>query len=176
MVWEQVQLRYAELLSKWRTDLGGKKNFHNGVGGINMGEWIKVIYGLVMSLLLGFVILSILVGMRQSLPTTVVGGFHEGAQSNARLQAGDRILRVNGSRVFTSNDISFSMVSDKDGVVTFTVLRGGEKLELRDIDFGMQVMEDGAKVINLDFYVDSVPKTFWSSVQYTILWLSLIHI
>ena len=32
-VWEQVQLRYAELLSKWRTDLGGKKNFHNGVGG-----------------------------------------------------------------------------------------------------------------------------------------------
>ena len=32
-VWEQVQLRYAELLSKWRTDLGGKKNFHNGAGG-----------------------------------------------------------------------------------------------------------------------------------------------
>ena len=30
VVWEQVQLRYAELLSKWRTDLGGKKNFHNG--------------------------------------------------------------------------------------------------------------------------------------------------
>ena len=33
VVWEQVQLRYAELLSKWRTDLGGKKNFHNGTGG-----------------------------------------------------------------------------------------------------------------------------------------------
>ena len=33
VVWEQVQLRYAELLSKWRTDLGGKKNFHNGVSG-----------------------------------------------------------------------------------------------------------------------------------------------
>ena len=32
-VWEQVQLRYEELLSKWRTDLGGKKNFHNGVSG-----------------------------------------------------------------------------------------------------------------------------------------------
>ena len=31
-VWEQVQLRYAELLSDWRTDLGGRKNFHNGVG------------------------------------------------------------------------------------------------------------------------------------------------
>lgn len=32
-VWEQVQLQYAEFLSDWRTDLGGKKNFHNGAGG-----------------------------------------------------------------------------------------------------------------------------------------------
>ena len=95
----------------------------------NVRLWKRILFvcaGALMNLLLGFVILSILVGMRQSLPTTVVGGFHEGAQSNARLQAGDRILRVNGSRVFTSNDISFSMVSDKDGVVTFTVLRGGK--------------------------------------------------
>ena len=35
-VWEQVQLRYAELLSKWRTDLGGKKNFHNGAAEITI--------------------------------------------------------------------------------------------------------------------------------------------
>ena len=32
-VWERVQRQYAEFLSDWRTDLGGKKNFHNGVGG-----------------------------------------------------------------------------------------------------------------------------------------------
>lgn len=32
-VWERVQLKYAEFLSEWRTDLGGKKNFHNGTGG-----------------------------------------------------------------------------------------------------------------------------------------------
>ena len=32
-VWEQVQRQYADFLSDWRTDLGGKKNFHNGVGG-----------------------------------------------------------------------------------------------------------------------------------------------
>ncbi len=28
-----VQLRYVELLARWRKDLGGKKNFHNGKGG-----------------------------------------------------------------------------------------------------------------------------------------------
>ena len=30
--WEQVQRQYADFLSDWRTDLGGKRNFHNGVG------------------------------------------------------------------------------------------------------------------------------------------------
>ena len=32
-VWEQVQRQCVEFLSDWRTDLGGKKNFHNGAGG-----------------------------------------------------------------------------------------------------------------------------------------------
>ena len=31
--WEQVPRQYAEFLSDWRTDLGGKRNFRNGVGG-----------------------------------------------------------------------------------------------------------------------------------------------
>ena len=32
-VWEKVQRQYVDYLSDWRTDLGGTKNFHNGVGG-----------------------------------------------------------------------------------------------------------------------------------------------
>lgn len=32
-VWEKVQQKYAEFLSDWQTNLGGKKNFHNGSGG-----------------------------------------------------------------------------------------------------------------------------------------------
>lgn len=32
-IWEQVQLQYVDFLKDWRTDLGGKKNFHNGAGG-----------------------------------------------------------------------------------------------------------------------------------------------
>lgn len=32
-VWEEVQKKYVGFLSDWRTDLGGKKNFHNGRGG-----------------------------------------------------------------------------------------------------------------------------------------------
>ena len=32
-VFESFQLKYVEFLKDWRTDLGGKKNFHNGAGG-----------------------------------------------------------------------------------------------------------------------------------------------
>ncbi len=32
-VWERVQQKYAEFVNGWRTDLGGKKNFHNMAGG-----------------------------------------------------------------------------------------------------------------------------------------------
>ena len=32
-VWERVQQQYVSYLSDWRTDLGGKKNFHNSTGG-----------------------------------------------------------------------------------------------------------------------------------------------
>lgn len=32
-VWEKVQRQYVAFLSDWRTNLGGKRNFHNGVGG-----------------------------------------------------------------------------------------------------------------------------------------------
>ena len=32
-VFEQVQRQYVEFLRDWRTDLGGKSNFHNGAGG-----------------------------------------------------------------------------------------------------------------------------------------------
>lgn len=32
-IWERVQNQYVEFLKDWRTDLGGKKNFHNGNGG-----------------------------------------------------------------------------------------------------------------------------------------------
>ncbi len=32
-MWEKFQQKYVDCLKTWRTDLGGKKNFHNGKGG-----------------------------------------------------------------------------------------------------------------------------------------------
>ena len=32
-IWERVQLQFVDCLKNYRKDLGGKKNFHNGVCG-----------------------------------------------------------------------------------------------------------------------------------------------
>ena len=32
-VWERIRQQYVDYLRDWRTDLGGRKNFHNGIGG-----------------------------------------------------------------------------------------------------------------------------------------------
>lgn len=140
----------------------------------NVSVWKRIVFvcaGAFMNLLCGFILLSILVGMRTAIPTTVVGGFYDNASSNVALQAGDKILAVNGTRVFTPNDISFSMVSDKDGIIDFTVMRDDKKIQLDNVDFGMQTLENGMRVIKLDFYVLSTQKTFLGSVQYTGQWM-----
>lgn len=139
--------------------------------------WKRILFvcaGAIMNLLLGFVILLILVGMRSALPTTVVGGFTADSRSAESLMAGDQILKVNGSRVFTVNDISFSLISDQDGVVDFTVRRDGAKMEIPGVDFGMEVMEDGTRVIRPDFQVMQAEKTFWGGVTFAAKWMMSI--
>lgn len=136
--------------------------------------WKRILFvsaGALMNLILGFIILSILVGMRQVLPSNIVGGFYEGSASAEKLQEGDQILKINGSRIFTANDISFSLSLDRDGIVDFTVLRNGKILEVPQVDFGMEAAPDGTKFLHLDFYVQSQPKTFWSGTVYTIQWM-----
>lgn len=140
----------------------------------NVWLWKRIAFvcaGALMNLILGLVILSILVALRTSLPTTIISEFHENASSNRQLQVNDRIIGVNGSRVFTSNDITFSMISDKDGIVDFTVIRDGRRLEIPAVDFGMETLDDGTRLINLDFYVYTTSKTFWGSVRYSFLWM-----
>ena len=36
---------------------------------------------------------------------------------------------------------------------------------------GMQVLEDGTRVVNPGFYVATEPKTFWGGARYTVLWM-----
>ena len=48
-VWEQVQRQYVDFLSNWRTDLGGKKNFHKSRGLLALRLCVWLFYSLLHS-------------------------------------------------------------------------------------------------------------------------------
>ena len=68
-IWEQVQRQYADFLSDWRTDLGGKRNFHNGVGGTYDCTMAQLVIAMTARMIPG---LHVLCGARKPLLEEVI--------------------------------------------------------------------------------------------------------
>ncbi|MCR4925087.1 MAG: site-2 protease family protein [Clostridiales bacterium] len=120
----------------------------------NAKTWKKIIIvaaGATMNLILGLIIISIMLSINPLVGTNKIAAFSESATSASYgLQPGDEICKINGTTVYSSYDVSFLMMRDKDGVVDFTVKRNGEKINLSGVEF--QTMErDGSNVIVFDF-------------------------
>ena len=84
-----------------------------------------------MNFVLGFVVMAILI-TAQSEPITskVLYQVEENALcGQTGLQAGDKILAVNGRRCFVANDILYELMRTEDYTADFTVLRDGKKVE-----------------------------------------------
>ena len=90
-----------------------------------------------MNFVLGFVVMAILI-TAQSEPITskVLYQVEENALcGQTGLQAGDKILAVNGRRCFVANDILYELMRTEDYTADFTVLRDGKKVELPGVQF-----------------------------------------
>ncbi len=110
---------------------------------------IIVIAGVVMNLVLGFILLTINTATSGSFASTTISYFEENASSHETgLELGDRIVKINGMRIFTTMDMSFQFKNDKDGVFDIVVERDGEMVELKDVKFKT---ED--KTMHIDFKV-----------------------
>lgn len=104
----------------------------------NQKTWKKMIIisaGAVFNLILGFILCVILVGGEDSLATSKISSFYEGAVSNSVLQLDDEIVKIDGKRVFSSYDITFLMQRNAQAKFDFTVKRNGETIELQDVPF-----------------------------------------
>ena len=154
----------------------------------NKAAWrrfIIVIMGAVFNLLLGFVLISAVLAPEKRFATTVIADFSENAVSQQYgLKKDDRILYVDGRRIFTTYDLSYSFTNVKNGEVDITVLRDGKKTELQDVKFDTDE-EDGISYIKVDFIVYGKNKTFFSfisevvstGVSYcAVIWRSLIDL
>lgn len=128
---------------------------------------IVIAAGAVMNLILGFALLVILVCMDEAITSKTISGFRlDVMETDGGLQIGDEILAVNGRRCFIANDVVYEIARSRDMAADFTVLRGGEKVELKNVTFAAE--QDGAFTIG--FTVLPVEKTVWNVTKEAACW------
>ena len=96
---------------------------------------IIVVAGAVMNIVLGFILMMITLMPNSQFASTTISKFHENATTSASLKVGDEIVSINGYRVYTSQDLSFSLVtanqnSDGEFAPEIVVRRNGETVNL----------------------------------------------
>ena len=130
--------------------------------------WQRIIIvaaGAIMNLILGVVIVATVLSMEDLIGTNQILEFHKDAISQQTgLKVGDEFLEIDGHRVFSDTDISFLMGRSDDGVFDMTVLRDGEKVELKDVTFKTE--KDGKYTfITYDFIILGEETNFFNVVE-----------
>ena len=106
----------------------------------NQKTWKRMIIiaaGATFNLILGIIVCFFLVGSEDLAGTNEILKFYDTAISNQEggLEAGDRIISIDGKRVFSDYDITFLMQRNNSGTYKFVVERDGEKLTLPEVHF-----------------------------------------
>lgn len=131
--------------------------------------------GACMNFLLGFVVMAfLLTAQNEPITSRVIYAVEDGALcGQTGLEAGDKVLAVNGRRCFVANDMLYELMRTEDYSASFTVLRDGKKVELPRVQFDTWQDEDGETHMSLGFTVYGIRKTpvnvikeAWNSVLY----------
>ena len=101
---------------------------------------IIVVAGATFNIILGIIVCCFLVGSDEYVGTNQILQFHETAVSNSEngLRQDDKILEIDGKRVFSDYDISFLMQRNNTGKYSFLVERNGVKIELPEVNFAVR--------------------------------------
>ena len=98
---------------------------------------IIVVAGATFNLILGVIVCGFLVGSETYVGTNSILQFYENSVSNSEtgLQVEDKILKIDGKRVFSDYDISLLMQRNATGTYDFLVEREGKKVHLPSVTF-----------------------------------------
>jgi len=148
-------------------------------------RFLIVIMGAIFNLLLGVIIIGCTLIPQERFTTTTIAEFHENSVSSEHgLKVDDKIIAVNGRRIFSTYDLSYAFTNVKNSVIDMTVLRDGEKLDLENVKFDSKEI-DGIDYLSVDFYVYGKEKNFVSFIGETfnttfsycaVVWRSLIDL
>lgn len=131
---------------------------------------IIVAAGATVNIILGLIIIIAMKSSNDRIGTNIIAQFDDKTvKTSHSMQIGDKIVKVNGRSVLTDLDLTYTMMSDKDGIMDITVKRDGKKIPLEDVKFEMKEYEDGTTAIYFDMYVLGVEPTFFNVLKYSAL-------
>lgn len=139
----------------------------------NKKTWQKILIllaGALMNILLGFLLVFTTTCLEPGkITSTTVSSFYENAMSEQTgLKVDDRIVEVNGMKIFVDSDILYQFSKDKDGVFDMIVMRDGEKVKLEGVTFDLTSDESGNSSMVIDFTVYGKDKTFVNICERTV--------
>lgn len=147
-------------------------------------RFIIVLFGAVMNIILGFIMSGIILSQNPYFTSTTISKFSPDAVSSTTgLQIGDQIIKIDGSDIHNFKDLAFNLSVDGKGQFDITVLRNQEVVELQEVHFQTKTGDNGKSVTCLDFYLEPIPKSFWSFIKQTwydvistikVVWVGLI--
>ncbi len=122
---------------------------------------LVMVAGAVMNFVLGFVVLVILIAAQnEPITSKTIYAIQDGALcGQTGLQAGDKVLAVNGRRCFVANDILYELVRTRSYSADFTVLRDGQKVQLPGVQFDTWQDDKGETHMSIGFSVYGLEKT-----------------
>jgi regulator of sigma E protease len=122
---------------------------------------LVMVAGAAMNFVLGFVVLVVLIAAQnEPITSKTIYAIQDGALcGQTGLQAGDKVLAVNGRRCFVANDILYELVRTQSYSADFTVLRDGQKVQLPGVQFDTWQDEQGETHMSIGFSVYGLEKT-----------------
>lgn len=130
-----------------------------------------VISGPLMNILLGFLLMTVIVFSQGKLASTTIAQFDDNAVSCDMLMEGDKIISVDGTRVYTGNDAAYEIMNKGYEPIDIKVERNGEKILIEDVSFG-HFEESGVTFGSYDFKFLQEQRTVGSLIKHS-FWRSV---
>jgi len=141
-------------------------------------RFIITVAGAVMNILLGIVCMFTLVGVESAqrgyLASTTIHSFQEGSTSNILsdsnlnpLMVGDTVIKVNGVRVHTGNELVYEITNGGYKPVDLVVIRDGKEIVLEDVRFPSE-QASGVTFGSYDFTVYGETANFGTIMKHAV--------
>ncbi len=128
---------------------------------------IVVAAGPFMNIVLGVLLTFVVVLSQGAVATTVVKDFHKDAVSKEKIAIGDEIIKVDGTYVFSGNELFYEVMFQGYEPIDVVVKRDGETITLKDVTFGT-LTEEGVSFGNVDFELETKPKNIGNVLGQTV--------